>query len=270
MSKHTPPAWAGLISEWEVSLYAAGRSVETVRMRTDWIKRLARAMEPAGPGEVTSAMFAKYSGRATWSVNTRKSVHDSARLFYTWAFQTGRVSEAPVIPGIRKGPAAPHPADDFSYQKGLHSTDRRVWLVVRLAAEAGLRRGEVARVNTSDLIADLTGRSLIVHGKGGKQRVVPISDDLAGAVEDAGPGYVFPGRDSGHLSPAWVGKLVGRAMPAGVTMHALRHRFASRAYAASSNLVAVQKLLGHASPDTTIQYIAVPASELRAAALGAA
>ena len=71
-------------------------------------------------------------------------------------------------------------------------------LMIRLGAECGLRRGEIARVHSDDVVADSAGRSLIVRGKGDKQRIVPLPDDLADIIMDA-RGYLFPGRFVGHV-----------------------------------------------------------------------
>ena len=137
--------------------------------------------------------------------------------------------------------------------------------MLRLAAEAGLRRAEVAGVHTRDVVEDLGGWSLWVHGKGGRDRLVPLSRSLAvelrGHVER---GYVFPGAVGGHLSPRWVGRIVAELLPGEVTMHQLRHRFATRAYGVDRDTFTVQQLLGHASPDTTRRYVAVPDERLRA------
>ena len=57
---------------------------------------------------------------------------------------------------------------------------------------------------------------------------------------------------------------------AGWTAHTLRHRFATRTYAAARDLVAVQELLGHAKPETTRLYIETPPDSLRAAVAWAA
>ena len=46
-------------------------------------------------------------------------------------------------------------------------------------------------------------------------------------------------------------------------MHQLRHRFATRAYSATRDLFAVQRLLGHASPNTTQRYVATTPDDLR-------
>lgn len=153
----------------------------------------------------------------------------------------------------------------------------RVMIMLRLAAEAGLRRAEVARVHTRDLLDGIDGYQLVVHGKGGKDRIIPITDELAELIA-AGPAghspalaaygrdnWLFPGDDGGHLSPRWVGKLCAAAMPDGWTMHTLRHRFATLAFRGSQNIRAVQILLGHSNVGVTERYTAVDHSEVRAA-----
>ena len=79
-------------------------------------------------------------------------------------------------------------------------------------------------------------------------------------------GHLFPGQCDGHLSVVYVGQLISSLMPAGYTMHTLRHRMATRAYRGSRNLRAVQTLLGHASVATTQRYCACDDDEVRAAA----
>jgi site-specific recombinase XerD len=63
--------------------------------------------------------------------------------------------------------------------------------------------------------------------------------------------------------------MVSRVLPDGLTMHTLRHRFASKAYRGTRNLRAVQQLLGHATIATTERYTAVDDDEMRAAAMAA-
>lgn len=128
-------------------------------------------------------------------------------------------------------------------------------LMLRLAAEVGLRRAEVAQVHSHDLIEDLGGWSLIVHGKGSRERTMPLPTSIAAELRILPSGFAFPGSDNGHLSPRWVGRIVGRLLPEPYTMHSLRHRFGTRAYALSRDMFTVQELLGHASPVTTRTYV---------------
>ena len=118
----------------------------------------------------------------------------------------------------------------------------------------------------------------MVHGKGSKERMVPVSGGLAALIElgaaghtpgSSASGFLFPGETGGHLSPYWVGILCSRALPGVWTLHSLRHRFASKAFRGSRNLRAVQELLGHTSLDVTQRYCAVDDDEKRAAMMAA-
>lgn len=60
------------------------------------------------------------------------------------------------------------------------------------------------------------------------------------------------------------------ALPPGWTAHTLRHRFATRSYAATRDLATVQELLGHAKPETTRLYVALPPDAMRQATAWAA
>lgn len=98
-----------------------------------------------------------------------------------------------------------------------------------------------------------------------------MPDGLAAALRaTCDGGWAFPSDRGGHLTPAHVSRLVGRLLPPGVTMHSLRHRFATRAYAVATDLLTVQALLGHASPSTTLRYVQLPDDGLRRTVLAAA
>src|SRR5690606_9226779 len=120
------------------------------------------------------------------------------------------------------------------------------------------RRAEIARVQSADLVDGL----LYVHGKGGKGRLVPIIDPgLRGAIGRA-DGWLFPSRAGAHLSPQYVGKLMSDARPDAWTAHTLRHRFATKAYAGTRDVLAVGRVLGHARPETTQRYVQLPTDAL--------
>lgn len=202
-----------------------------------------------------------------WTPATRRSHLAALRTFFTWCVRKGHLSGSPVediAPGPMPRPN-PRPVDDDAYTFALAVADARERLMLRLAAEAGLRRGEVAKVHRRDVFQDLDGWSLIVDGKGGYVRYVPLKGDLAQSLLARDDGYVFPGDIDGHLSAAHVGVLVRRLLPIQFTMHKLRTRFGTRAYAATHDLRAVQELLGHANPATTQAYIHVPRESMRAA-----
>ena len=265
--KAVPGDWEPLLGEWVAAMRAAGLSRETVGLRRAHVAQMARALGTA-PGEVTATELLAWLGGMDWARETRRAVRSSLR---SWWRHVGRPELADAMPQVRPGDPRPRPLPDGPLTEALMVADERVTLMIRLAAEAGLRRGEVARVHADDLGADLLGATLRVQGKGARERTVPIGAGLAALIQlRARGGWVFPGNDGGHLSARWVGKLMSRALPGGWTPHTLRHRFASRAYGASADVVGVSRLLGHASVATTQRYVATDSARLRAIAAAAA
>lgn len=205
--------------------------------------------------------------RYDWSRETLRSYRAAFRSFYGWGHAIGLTGHDPARL-LRKVPATiglPRPASEDVVSIALAGAPDRVWLMLMLGSRHGLRRGEIAVVSTRDLRVDGHDWSLLVHGKGGKDRIVPLLLGVARMIRDRPPGWVFPNGLGGHLSPAHVGKLLARAMAHQATPHQLRHRFASKSYQATNDIRAVQELLGHSSVATTQRYTAVADGALRRA-----
>ncbi|XCB29650.1 tyrosine-type recombinase/integrase [Arcanobacterium hippocoleae] len=217
----------------------------------------------------TTADLEKYIGRVELSREYKRSLRSTLRGWYSWLYAKGirKDNPAETLLKIKPKPPLPHPCPDIPYYMALKSAPERERLMLRLAAEAGLRRGEVCRIHSRDIVEDLTGLSLIVHGKGDKERIIPLSAHLGTSVKywARGKEYLFPGNDDGHLSAAYVGKRISNLLPEGVSMHSLRHRFATRVHNATGDLLLTQKLLGHSSPSTTQLYVAIEQNRLREA-----
>ncbi|MFJ3392014.1 tyrosine-type recombinase/integrase [Leifsonia aquatica] len=265
-------AWTISIGFYVAWLRSANRSTGTMKLRDYHLRRFAvtTRLEPFAP---TLDDLVNYLGSHDWSQNMRRSARTTLHSFYTWAASTGRMETNPalLLPPVSSPIGKPRPAPESAVEQGeLPNVDRRVPVMVALGARLGLRCCEVARVHSDDLRRDMLGWSLLVHGKGNKQRIVPCTDELAVIIRDA-RGFLFPGQIDGHLSASYVSKLISRALPSGVTGHMLRHRFASKAYnQGGKDIRAVQELLGHSSVATTQIYTAVEGDDLRRAALAAA
>jgi len=243
--------WSDSIDSWLLALRAAGRPESTIALRRYHLTRLARELDSCTPFAVTGGQLIEWFGSQTFGREYRRSWRSSIRSFYAWAHALGYVDVDPAraLPSVQPAEPLPRPAPEEEYRHALACAAPRVRLMLRLAAELGLRRGEVARIHARDLERDLLGWTLVVHGKGERTRRLPVTDSLPAAIRLAASpsGWLFPGRENGHLSAHWVGKLVARALPNAWAMHSLRHRFATVAYSVDRDLIAVQKLLGHAS-----------------------
>ncbi|TXH28125.1 MAG: integrase [Mycobacterium sp.] len=269
MTKNTTPGpWLVEVESWSTAMQAARLSARTIELRAYHLCRLARAELAPTPWLLTPSDLLCWVGGHVWGRETGRSVRSSIRRFWAWGIETGRTdcNTAGVLPIIRPALPSPRPAEASVVAQALESSDCRVNLMLRLANELGMRRGEVAQVcPANDVVRDAAGWSLMVHGKGSRNRVLPLPADLADALRSAPPGYLFPSPRGSYLSPHWVGTLVSRALADGTTMHQLRHLCATEIHDQTHDVRLVQVLLGHSSLATTQRYIAVDDTKVREA-----
>lgn len=256
--------WGDALARYAAAQRAAGRAGGTIRLHRYYLARLAAAERPAGP--VTRSQLEAFLGHDGWAPETRKSARAAVCGFYRWAHGAGLVDEDPAagLPAIKVPAAVARPTPEHLVRRLVHE-DGRLGLMAMLAAYCGLRRGEIARLHSSDLVDD----ELHVHGKGGRRRAVPVTSTVLLEQLRGLDGWAFPNGKGSHLSPGHVGRLLSRAMPEGWTAHTLRHRMASTAYAATRDLLAVGAVLGHSRPETTQRYVRLPDDAVRAAVAAA-
>lgn len=264
--------WRSAIKGWTNWYAAGGAPKTTIELRTYQLTRLAKHFSDQDPWALTTDELAAWLAEHQWSRETLRSYRAALRTFYGWAHASGFIEQDPARL-LRRVPATigvPRPAAEVVIADGLRRADQRAYLMLMLGSRHGLRRGEIARVSTRDLRVDDEGWSLLVHGKGDKERIVPLLADVARLIRDSRPGWVFPNGQGSHLTPAHVGVIVRRALDGVATAHQLRHRFATRTYQATKDIRAVQELLGHASVATTQRYTKVADNALRIAVQSAA
>ena len=150
----------------------------------------------------------------------------------------------------------------------------RLYLLLELLYATGMRVSELVELKRAAVMRDAS--FLTVRGKGGKERIVPLTDRARDAVKAylarLEPGiWLFPaGGESGHLSRQVFARelkgIAGRAGigPARVSPHVLRHAFASHLLAGGADLRVVQTLLGHSDISTTQIYTHVLDERLKA------
>lgn len=252
-----PPAWVKELRAFRAYLLSLGRPSTTIATQMAQLSRFARDNAGLAPDAVTFEDLVEWLSTKRWAPETRRAHRGVLRTFYGFMNASGRMQHDPTagLPVIRRGTHLPRPALEDEYRAALDAADEREHIALRLAAEIGLRRHEVAKVHTRDVMRTPEGDVLRVVGKGAKTRDLPLTESLSRMLRGCPPGYVLPGRVDGHVSAGYIGKRISALLPAGVTMHALRHRFASRVYQVNHDLLSLQDLLGHASPTTTRVYV---------------
>jgi site-specific recombinase XerD len=202
--------------------------------------------------------------QADLSPNTVRVRTTAVRGLFAWAIDEDLLAADPsrsLRPPrkTRSVPRALSPAHVAAILTGCRDDTER--LVVLLMAQEAMRRGEVARLSPEDI--DAVERTALVRGKGGHERLVPISDETWTLIDLVAE---LP------RTPRAVGDLVAGVMArAGVRSsgHALRHTALTDMYEHGADVREVQAMAGHQSLATTDVYLRrVSMARLRSAAGG--
>lgn len=274
-----------MLNHYETYCRASGMRPSTIRLRIYWLRRASAHFDLA---TATGKDLVAWLGGHDWQPETRKSARNALRSFYGWAREDFREDDPTVrLPRVSVPCGVPRPAPTEVLRCALATASQRDQLIISLAAFAGLRRAEIAGLTWSSV----TWAGIHVIGKGGRSRTIPLLPHLrkmlfeeaerrgSGQVAegfrywvDPGSPYLFPSHhaDHAHMTPGAVGKIIAWRLPGHWTGHALRHRFATKAYAVDRDLLTVQQLLGHSKPETTARYTAVPTGAAAAAVAGVA
>lgn len=253
------------IADWLAWMASGSTAPSTLRQRSYTIRAFAREYDLMA---VTPDDVQEYLGRPVRGLEARKSVLAALRSFYRFCLVRDLIDRDPtrLARSITVPAAVPKPCPESVLGRALSRSDEPTRLMLLLGAYAGLRRNEIATLR-GEHVTDI---GLLVTGKGGKMRRIPIHPILSVHLDFtawAFPSPIFPDR---HCSVDYVASRVEDALGGGWTTHSLRHRFATQAYRATHDLRAVQLLLGHTSPTTTARYVMVDEDSLAAAVLAVA
>lgn len=252
----------------------------------EFLAGLGTGLDQAGTSELRAYM-ADLEARG-FAVSSRQRRLSSLRQFHKFLYAEGKRGDDPTGPieGARRARALPKlmseseagrlldqaeaEAGETGLSPGALARARRMHALVELLYATGLRVSELVALPRSVLAS--RGRAIVVKGKGGRERMVPIGERARDALEAfaqaaraagtaPGEAWLFPAlSESGHLTrQAFARDLKGLAAraglsPAKVSPHVLRHAFASHLLQNGADLRAVQELLGHADISTTQIY----------------
>jgi len=152
-------------------------------------------------------------------------------------------------------------------------TSVRLKCMLELLYASGLRVSELCELPLSANLGD----KLLIHGKGAKERLVPMHEGAQHALHkwleirgDNDSKYVFPSNSqTGHITRDGFFKILKKCAvlagiePSRVSPHVLRHSFASHLLAGGANLRVIQTMLGHEDISTTQIYTHVLPEKLR-------
>ena len=221
-------------------------------------RRTLRAVKSAGTitREQLEAWWEKRG--ETVSVGTRAVDLSNLKGFYHWCAAYDHRQDNPTVRirpvKVHNKPPKRAKKDDLSalLDGDLEADLKRA---VMLGAYAGLRVSESAALDWAD-VDDDDCTLTIRESKGGKSRVVDVSDTLIDWLGGRCAGNVLTRTDKAHTAAALQRRLNRAIKARGLTLttHALRHRFGKTAYQASGDLLAVAEMMGHSSVNTTKIY----------------
>lgn len=169
---------------------------------------------------------------------------------------------------------------DYSGPK--HMTAFRDYAILATFLFTGVRREELVNIKLSDVCMD--NGTILIHGKGNKEREVYINDSLHAILSEyigyhrdvfktaQSSEYLFPSIKAVKMNVCSVNRVVNKAFEEagikeyGVSAHVLRKRFATTVFANTGDIATISKMLGHASPTVTMRYVQIDEGTMRNAA----
>ncbi|SEO96005.1 integrase/recombinase XerD [Salinihabitans flavidus] len=282
--------WIATFLEAQAAEQGATRNTQMAYARDlqdfgEWLSRRPGQFETAAREDIEAYLVHCETQGLAQSTRARRL--SAIRQLYRFAFEEGWREDNPAIrihgPGRnRRLPGTLDIAEvdrllDAARRSGRAEQDRaRNTCLIELLYATGMRVSELVSLPVSAARGD--PNMLLILGKGGRERMVPLSPPARGALaewltyrdaaEDAARAkgkapstFLFPSRGKlGHLTRHRFYLLIkelavaGGLSPSKVTPHTLRHAFATHLLANGADLRAIQTLLGHADIATTEIY----------------
>lgn len=253
----------------------------------DFLGRRKRATDAASTADIRDYMAGL--SRAGMAASTSARRLSALRQFHKFLHAEGFRADNPctVVDAPRRSRPLPKILSEAEVEKLLDTASAlpgpegaRMLALLELLYASGLRVSELVGLPLAAVTRD-TGM-LIVRGKGGKERMVPLTEAAIRAVaayredrdaflkEGQKSAFLFPSRgESGHLTRHRFAQLLKELAnaagidPEKVSPHVLRHAFATHLLDHGADLRSVQQMLGHADISTTQIYTHVVEERLR-------
>jgi integrase len=265
------PWGAFLVDEFHEYMIRRRRSPHTIRLRLFYVQKFA-AWYGQDLATTTERDLETYIYlNPDWSENTQATADASLRAFYGWATREGLITLNPAreLPAIHPHRRRQRIASEEAIRHAIQCDNLSDRAMVMLGAECGLRVSEISHLNRSNR----DGEWLHVVGKGGQERTLHLSPELAAILDEIEAttmccGHYFPGQSrtqSIHPSTAW--RHITAVLDS--NPHSLRRRAGTVVYRQSGHDIRLaQYFLGHKHSATTEAYLDIRDDDLvRAGAL---
>jgi integrase/recombinase XerC len=252
----------------------------------EWSERAGRS-DPASVDRIVLRRYLAYLATRRYARRTVARKAAALRRYFAWLRRTGVVATDPArrltapagearLPRVLSNDEVENLLDrpPARVSDDEEAVCRRDDAVLELLYGCGLRVAEVCGLRVTDY--DRAAGRLTVWGKRAKQRVVPLGEPAAAALDawltggrdhllqpHSPPGALFVNRRGNQLGTRDVRRILDSRAPAPTHPHALRHTFATHLLDGGADLRVVQELLGHASLETTQVYTHVSKERLR-------
>jgi integrase/recombinase XerC/integrase/recombinase XerD len=287
------PDWAAALATWERWLVGRNAAAKTVHAYVADVTQLAEwaCAQDLAPPDLDHKRLRLFAGvlserGASKATVARKLA--SIRSFYRHLVDRGEIEASPAdlvaspkrdqyLPRVLKEDEVAALLDSIPASTPLELRDRAIF---ELAYATGLRAEELTTLDLGDV--DFDAEELRVHGKGGKERVVPLGEQAGRALNaylergrsklarERNPteSAIFLSKSGRRLgTPDLRRRMHGWARragaPPGATPHTLRHSFATHLLEGGADLRTIQELLGHSTISTTQTYTRIESRRLK-------
>lgn len=251
------------LHQFAQDMRTAKYSPVTIEDRLEILRRLADHLGDTALLDATSEQLRGFQEQFAHLAPATIDIYSRhVKALYAWAYKRRLIGRDPaeemIVPKVPR--TQPHPTSLEDLRLIFSVTRGALRMAYVLAAFAGLRRGEICRLHRRDLSLSTPEPTALVHGKGNKERIVPLLPPAVAELHASG------------LSRGWVVHLPdGRPYPPGrlssestrhlqslglsTTLHSMRATFATHVGRLTRDPMLVRDLLGHESVATTEIYM---------------
>ncbi len=253
-------------------------SHKTIKSYTGCLRAFVKHFNPVHPRNISNEEIRKYLlyliKEKNWQASTINQMFNAIRFLYVELYKT------PFIVGNIPRPQKEHKLPDVLNEdevikifNSVNNLKHKTMLM--LAYACGLRVGELVRIK----IEDIDGSRELIHirsakGKRDRYTIFPASlrEQLVNywkTYKLGASGWLFPGENiNKHLAERSIQAVLRRAVKSSkitkqVSMHTLRHSFATHLLEHGTDLRYIQELLGHKSVKTTEIYTHISSKALQ-------